>query len=110
MSAQLEQYAEHIAHPILFDISPETSLARWEQQRAEGFDYSFMCEGLEPPEDLERLKMTRALYKELRVRNPEIVELNAESSKDRIAISILEIVYPMKSNLKNEGQGELCTR
>ena len=83
MSKEIQKEAQTTRYPFLFRITPETSLARWEEQQAKGMDYSALCAGLDTRDRIEGLQMLQAKYESLGKR-AGFIPVNAEQSQEAV--------------------------
>lgn len=57
-----------VTYPILFKLTPETSLARWDEQKRKGLDNSHLCAGLDMRDSLHELKSLGERYTEAQIK------------------------------------------
>lgn len=62
MQARIAEQLPCVTYPVLFRLSPETSLARWDEQRRKGLDNSHMCVGLDMRDTLPELRFLGERY------------------------------------------------
>jgi hypothetical protein len=62
MRPRITSQLPRVAYPILFKIKPETSLARWDEQRSNGLDNAHLCAGLDMRDTLPELRSLEERY------------------------------------------------
>jgi thymidylate kinase len=66
-----------VTYPILFKLTPETSLARWDEQRRRGLDNSHLCAGLDMRDTLPELRTLGERYAQAQ-RDYGLLEIDSE--------------------------------
>jgi thymidylate kinase len=87
--------------PLMFLITPETSLARIGTQRDEGLDYSHLCVGLNTRDTLEGLGQLYAKYVAFQKEKPKINEIHVTGNLDGTIHAVLKRIELKK--IKNGG-------
>lgn len=81
-----------VDYPLMLMVNSKNSLKRWKQQKQSGLDNSKLNDGLNSMDDLGNLKYLSKLYLGLNRRYPQIREINANLSMEKVT-SEIEVAF-----------------
>jgi len=91
LQQRLEGVLPRVDKGLVFMISPEESLRRWDAQRAQGLDYSYLNEGLDSGDNMEGLANLHQRYSSL-LDNPILKRIDGRDLTDINSRKIMEYI------------------
>ena len=98
LSKKLTEAKVHVDKGYVFMVSPEESIRRWEDQRAQGLDYSHLNKGLNAGDDLTGLQNFHQGYSAL-LDNPVLEKIEGLDSRE---YNLNKILGGLKTNDSKE--------
>lgn len=83
MRGRITEQLPLVTYPILFRLSPNTSLTRWDEQRRKGLDNSHMCAGLDMRDTLPELRTLGERYARAQ-RDYNLLEVDSELPQQEV--------------------------